>query len=174
MITQPRMLLLRRLSIRQPASWFLKIFATSSSQLLQLGLFQYHQHSFSDLFIPISSLWCAGSTTPVNYILFRKAPKFLKFAYGISFSCHSVMSKRLFALASLIISTVAVAVSERRATVCNGHAELCSRSYGNVTFLTCKKKSYRHIINAHLSAQHTIRSPSHGTQLHWLEPRRSI
>jgi len=60
------------------------------------------------------------------------------------------MFKMLLALAFLIISTIAVHVPERRATVCNGHAELCDRSYGNVTFLTCKKKSYWHSINAHL------------------------
>lgn len=40
-------------------------------------------------------------------------------------------------LALLLCSALGVssATPTRRATTCNGHAELCARSYGNVTFL---------------------------------------
>jgi len=42
------------------------------------------------------------------------------------------------AAAALLLSTqvpASYAAATRRATVCNGHAELCSRSYGNVTYV---------------------------------------
>ncbi|KAI0717258.1 PLC-like phosphodiesterase [Cerioporus squamosus] len=37
--------------------------------------------------------------------------------------------------AAAVASVQGAIVPHRRATVCNGHAELCDRSYGNVTFL---------------------------------------
>ncbi|KAI0356351.1 PLC-like phosphodiesterase [Trametes cingulata] len=41
----------------------------------------------------------------------------------------------LLSAAALVASVSGAVVREKRATVCNGHAELCNRSYGNVTFL---------------------------------------
>lgn len=40
-------------------------------------------------------------------------------------------------LSSLLLSATVIHASPgaRRATVCNGHAELCNRSFGNVTFV---------------------------------------
>ncbi|KAK2463321.1 hypothetical protein APHAL10511_004632 [Amanita phalloides] len=35
----------------------------------------------------------------------------------------------------LALSVLSASLPKRRASVCNGHAELCSRSYGNVTFI---------------------------------------
>ncbi|KAF9552175.1 PLC-like phosphodiesterase [Agrocybe pediades] len=50
-------------------------------------------------------------------------------------------SLRLAALASISVSllfastALGLVIPERRAQLCNGHAELCDRKYGNVTFL---------------------------------------
>ncbi|KAH9858526.1 PLC-like phosphodiesterase [Lenzites betulinus] len=41
----------------------------------------------------------------------------------------------VFSLAAVAASVKGAILPEKRATVCNGHAELCNRSYGNVTFL---------------------------------------
>ncbi|TFK88741.1 PLC-like phosphodiesterase [Polyporus arcularius HHB13444] len=41
----------------------------------------------------------------------------------------------LFGAAVAVASVQAAIVPHRRATTCNGHAELCDRSYGNVTYL---------------------------------------
>ncbi|KAJ7052949.1 PLC-like phosphodiesterase [Mycena amicta] len=38
-------------------------------------------------------------------------------------------------VATVSVRAATVPQAEKRATVCNGHAELCSRSYGNVTFM---------------------------------------
>ncbi|KAJ6552991.1 PLC-like phosphodiesterase [Mycena capillaripes] len=40
-----------------------------------------------------------------------------------------------FPLLCFVASAFGVAVPTKRATVCNGHAELCNRSYGNTTFM---------------------------------------
>lgn len=37
----------------------------------------------------------------------------------------------------LQMNVMAMPAYDRRASVCNGHPELCGRSYGNVTYLTC-------------------------------------
>jgi hypothetical protein len=49
-----------------------------------------------------------------------------------------MLSATLISLAVVVLelgSTRAAALPARRATVCNGYAALCSRSYGNVTFV---------------------------------------
>jgi hypothetical protein len=38
-------------------------------------------------------------------------------------------------LPTFILSTLALASTALAATTCNGHSELCNRSYGNVTFV---------------------------------------
>jgi hypothetical protein len=38
------------------------------------------------------------------------------------------------ATAALALVGANAAAVQKRATVCNGHAELCNRSYGNVTY----------------------------------------
>ena len=34
-----------------------------------------------------------------------------------------------------VLSATAWSIPLKRASVCNGHAELCDRSYGNITFV---------------------------------------
>lgn len=41
----------------------------------------------------------------------------------------------LLSILALAIAPFAQAAVVSRATICNGHAELCGRSYGNVTFV---------------------------------------
>jgi hypothetical protein len=38
-------------------------------------------------------------------------------------------------LLSAATLALAASIPVKRATVCNGHAELCNRSYGNITFV---------------------------------------
>ncbi|KAJ6451712.1 PLC-like phosphodiesterase [Mycena vitilis] len=46
-----------------------------------------------------------------------------------------MFSRSLLGLVSAATLALAATIPTRRATVCNGHAELCGRSYGNVTFV---------------------------------------
>ncbi|KAJ7634699.1 PLC-like phosphodiesterase [Roridomyces roridus] len=46
-----------------------------------------------------------------------------------------MFSRSIWGLLSTASLALAVAIPFKRATVCNGHAELCDRSYGNVTFV---------------------------------------
>ncbi|KAJ7640820.1 PLC-like phosphodiesterase [Mycena polygramma] len=46
-----------------------------------------------------------------------------------------MFSRSVLGLVSVATLALAATIPTRRATVCNGHAELCGRSYGNVTFV---------------------------------------
>ncbi|KAJ7742677.1 PLC-like phosphodiesterase [Mycena maculata] len=46
-----------------------------------------------------------------------------------------MFSRSVWGIVSVATLALAAAIPVKRATVCNGHAELCTRSYGNVTFV---------------------------------------
>ncbi|KAJ7163764.1 PLC-like phosphodiesterase [Mycena filopes] len=46
-----------------------------------------------------------------------------------------MFSRSVWSLVSAATVALAATIPTKRATVCNGHAELCNRSYGNVTFV---------------------------------------
>ena len=46
-----------------------------------------------------------------------------------------VLASTLLTQAYTVLGSALAPVILPRATVCNGHAELCSRSYGNVTYV---------------------------------------
>ncbi|KAJ7496453.1 PLC-like phosphodiesterase [Mycena latifolia] len=46
-----------------------------------------------------------------------------------------MFSRSAWSLLSIATLALAATIPKKRATVCNGHAELCNRSYGNVTFV---------------------------------------
>jgi hypothetical protein len=70
----------------------------------------------------------------------------LPFTYSTASPLVEMLFSALRCLAhlSLFVSLSAAASISRRATTCNGHAELCNRSYGNITFVgTCEHETIR-------------------------------